>query len=133
MIQGSMVPKKKSTVLDGDTKSTILELIKDLQRRSWKDPLLIFLLGKGGSGKSFTIFTAEKYCHRFCQFISLPFEETSIYLTEMTGSTATLLEGITLHVATHFESTKKINGVDRSEWESVRILVIDECSFCAQQ
>lgn len=43
----------------------------------------------------------------------------------MTGSAAALLNGITLYLATHFESTKKINDVDRSEWESVRILVID--------
>ena len=122
-----------STVLDGNTKSTLSDLIKDLKRRSGKDQLLMFLSGKGGSGKSFTIFAAEKYCHRFCQFMSLPFEKTSIYLTAMTGSAAALLNGITLHLATHFESTKKINDVDRSEWESVRILVIDECSFCSQQ
>ena len=38
------------------------------------------------------------------------------------------VKGATLHPATHFDSTKKITDVDRNEWESVRMLVIDECS-----
>ena len=40
---------------------------------------------------------------------------------------------MTLYSATHFESIKKINNVDRNEWESVRVLVIDECSYCSQE
>ena len=51
----------------------------------------------------------------------------------MTGSPAALLNGVTFHSATHFESAnKQISDTDRKEWEGVRILVIDECSFCSQ-
>lgn len=57
--------KVVSTVLDSNIKSTLSDLIKDLKRRSGKDQLLMFLSGKGGSGKSFTIFAAEKYLSPF--------------------------------------------------------------------
>ena len=41
---------------------------------------------------------------------------------------------MTLHSAAHLESAnKQISDTDRKEWEGVRILVIDECSFCSQQ
>ena len=40
---------------------------------------------------------------------------------------------MTFHSATRLESVKRVTDIDRSEWESVRILVIDECSFCSQQ
>ena len=52
----------------------------------------------------------------------------------MTGSAAALLNGVTLHSAAHFESAnKQISDTERKQWEGVRILVIDECSFCSQQ
>ena len=52
----------------------------------------------------------------------------------MTGSAAVLLNGVIFNSAAHFESAnKQISDTDRKEWESVRILVIDKCSFCSQQ
>ena len=66
----------------------------------------MFLSGKGGSGKSCTIFTIERYCHQFCQYVLIPFEKNTIYITAMTGSAAALIKGVTLHSATGIENTK---------------------------
>ena len=93
----------------------------------------MFLSGRGGAGKIYTIYTIERYCQLFCQFVSIPYEKHTIYLTAMTGSAAALIKGVTLHSATHFEGSKrKITDIDRQEWKSTRILVVDECSFCSQ-
>jgi len=89
----------------------------------------MFLSGRVGFRKIFTIFAAESYCHYFCQFISLPFEKSTIHMDVTTGSTATLLKGVTLYSATHFESIKQITDVYRNEWESAWVLAIDECSY----
>ena len=89
-------------------------LIKDLEKRGARKQSLMFLSGIGGSGKSYTIYTIERYCHLFCQFVSIPYEKQTIYLTTMTGSTAILIKGITLHSATNFEGSKrKITDLDR--------------------
>ena len=93
----------------------------------------MFLSGKGGSGKSYTIFTIERYYHYFCQSVSISFENNSIFLTAMTGLAAELIKGITLHSATAIENKKfKINDEKRDAWTKVRMLVIDEISFCRQ-
>ena len=81
-------------------------LVKDLKKLGGKTHLLMFLSGKGGSGKSYTIFTIERYCHHFCQCVSLPFEKNTIYITAMTGSAAALIKGVTLHSATGIENIK---------------------------
>ena len=103
----------------GTTKNGLPDTIQRVKKGGHKDQLLMFLSGKVGFRKSFTIFAAESYCHYFCQFILLPFEKSTIHMTVMTGSTAALLKGTTLYSATHFESTKQITNVDRNEWESV--------------
>ena len=41
----------------------------------------------------------------------------------MTCSAAALLKGV--HAATYFESTTNITDIDRNEWESTRVIVID--------
>ena len=62
-----------SNILNDDGKKTLHSLVKDLMNMGGKKYLLISILGKGGSGKSYTIFTIERYCHYFCQYVSLPF------------------------------------------------------------
>ena len=51
----------------------------------------------------------------------------------MTGVAVALIKGITLHSATGIEKKKfKINDEKRNELTKVRMLVIDEISFCRQ-
>ena len=102
-----------------------------MKKKGGKSHLLMFLSGKGGSGKSYVISVAQRYCHTFCQYASIPYDDTSIYFTAMTGCAAVLLKGLTLHSATNFESTTKtrISDEERYKWMHVIILVIDETSF----
>ena len=94
------------------SKDDIAKLIKEL-KKCGKSHLLMFLSGQGGSGKSYVISVAQRYCHTFCQYASIPYDNTSIYLTAMTGCAAALIKGVTLHSATNFESTnKKISDAD---------------------
>ena len=123
--------KLLSSVLDLKSKENIAKLIKELKMKGGKSHLLMFLSGQGGSGKSYVISVAQRYCHTFCQYASIPYDDTSIYFTAMTGCAAVLLKGLTLHSATNFESTTKIRISDeeRYKWMHVIILVIDEISF----
>lgn len=44
----------------------------------------------------------------------------------MTYSAVTILNQVTSHPATHIEIVQSVTGdIDKSEWESVRILVTD--------
>jgi len=55
-------------------------------------------------------FKIERYCHYFCQSISITFEKNTIFLTVMIGIAVALIKGITLYSATGIENKKfKIN------------------------
>ena len=95
-----------SNILNDDRKKTLNSLVKDLMKMGGKKHLLMFLSGKGGSGKSYTIFTIERYCHHFCQYVSLPFEKNTIYITAITGSAAALIKDVTLLSATGIKNKK---------------------------
>ena len=45
-----------SIVLNIDTQKSLRLLIKDLEKRGARKQLLMFLSGRGGSGKSYTIY-----------------------------------------------------------------------------
>ena len=84
-----------SNVLNDVTKKTLKLLVEDLKRCGGKGHLIMFLSGKGGSGKSYTVFAIEKSCCYFCQYVSMPFEKNTILLTAMTGCAAALIKGVT--------------------------------------
>ena len=120
-------------VLNDITKKTLKLLVEDLKRCGGKGNLIMFLSGKGGSGKSYTVFTIEKYCCYFCKYVSIPFEKNTILLTAMTGCAVALIKDVTLQTATGIENKQyKINDDKRSDWKGVRMMMIDEISFCKQ-
>ena len=59
--------------------------------------LIMFLSGKGRYDKGYTSFAIERYCHLFCQYVSIQFGKKPIYLTTITGSAAALIKDVTLH------------------------------------
>ena len=63
--------KVLSKVLNNSSRKSLSRLVKELKKKGGKHHLLMFLSGKGGSGKSFTINTIERYCHQFCQYVSV--------------------------------------------------------------
>ena len=79
--------------LNFKSKEKIEKLVKELKKRGGKSHLIMFLSGKGGSGKSYVILVVEKYCHRFCRYASIVYDDKSIYLIAMTGSAAALIKG----------------------------------------
>ena len=51
----------------------------------------------------------------------------------MTWCAAALIQGVNLHSATGIENKRyKINDDKRNEWKAVRMMIIDEISFCKQ-
>ena len=82
----------------------------------------MFPSGQGDHGKIYVLSALSA---------SLLYDNTPIYLTEMMGCTAALIEGLTPHSATKFESKKKTRISDgaRYEWVNVIIFVIDKISF----
>ena len=92
-----------STALNLKSKEDIAKLVKELKKKGGKSHLLMFLSGRGVSGKSYVISVTEKYCHKFCQYASIVYDNTTIYLTAMTECATVLINGTTLHSATSFE------------------------------
>ena len=68
----------------------------------------MFLSGQGGSRKIYVILVAQRYCHTFCQYASILYDNIPIYLTEMRRCTVALIKGLTLHSDTNFKSKKKL-------------------------
>ena len=52
--------------LDLKSKEDMAKLVKKLKKKGGKSHLLMFLSGQGGSGKSYVISVAQRYCHTFC-------------------------------------------------------------------
>jgi len=104
------------------------ELIKILEQHGAMQQLVMFLTGPAGCGKSTCVELAQKYCHKFCQLASLPFDETTFYFTASTGSSACLFGGTAIHSAAHLAKTR-ITDALCEDWKHVKILVIDEVSF----
>ena len=104
-----MYKNKKITVnsFKLEPKEDIAKVVKELKKRSKKKGnYWYFLSGQGGSWKSYVISVAQRYCHKFCQYASILYDNTSIYLTKMTGCAAALTKGLTRHSAINFESKK---------------------------
>ncbi len=95
-------------------------------------PLVMFLTGAGGSGKSQVINAIRAYAKKFCVELKHPFTRRTIVVTALTGVAATSINGETLASATHIMK-KHITGDHISEWTDTRLLIVDEVSFATAQ
>jgi len=90
--------------------------------------LVLFLTGAGGTGKSKVINEVLLYCQEYCEQIQVPFTDRTIVVTALTGVAAVLINGETLHSATHVYS-KTVNEDMIKRWHDVRLVIVDEISF----
>jgi len=93
--------------------------------------LVLFLTGAAGAGKSKVINEILSYCKEYCEQIMVPFTDRTIVVTALTGVAAVLINGETLHSATHVYN-KKITAEMIERWQDARLLIIDEISFATQ-
>jgi len=120
-----------SQTLTGSSTSTTNtnDLIEQLEARGGMVQLLMFLTGAAGSGKSTGIMVAQRFCFEFCQAVGNLWSDSSFLFTAYTGSAASLFGGITIVSHAHLKRKGPLTEDEIREWESVRILVIDEISF----
>ena len=77
--------------------------ITKLKANGANDRSLMFLTGLAGSGKYTGINLAWTFCFEFGQYTSLMFDDESFYFTAITGSAASLFQGITLASVAHLQ------------------------------
>ena len=102
-----------------------LQLLKDLNGRS---EMRLFLSGAGGTGKSNVIDHVVSHCENFCKNTHAPFTDGTIVVTALTGVAAVLIEGETLHSASHVWCKHITSDVIQS-WSDARLAIVDEVSF----
>ncbi len=103
--------------------------MRKLEARGGQEQLLLFLTGPAGSGKSTAMRVAEKFCYEFCLAVGVMWSDTTFLCSAYTGSTASLIGGVTNSKATYLNLQRQIYEDDINEWKDVRILVNNEVSF----
>ena len=124
----SKLGKMLSSSLRCDCVAERNALIRQLEKMGGNRQLVMFLTGPAGCGKSTSVELSQKYCHKFCQMVDLPFDDKTFYFTSTTGSSAALFGGMTIHSAAHLNK-KYITEDLCIDWERIIILIIDELSF----
>jgi hypothetical protein len=122
------VRRATAAALEAEELSTVDHTRAALRRLGGQTQLKMFLTGAGGCGKSHVIFAARKFCHRFSQRAGVIFDANTFFLTAYVGSAAAIWGGITTHTAAHMNK-KRVTDAQLKEWETVRILVVDEVSY----
>jgi len=117
-----------NVTLDSEMRTLMEDTTRKLKARGAKEQLIMLLTGPAGCGKSTSVQLAQQYCHSFCMAVAVAFDDITFYFTSTTGSSAALFGGMTIHSAAHMNKTN-ISDALRSEWDNVRILIIDEISF----
>lgn len=105
-------------------------LIKLSGRNGPTSPLVAFIHGPGGSGKTTAIDLVKRYCEEFCNYLKYAFTADTLVMTALTGVAATLLLGDTVHKAVHLNQ-KLLYAEQVERWKLARMLIIDEISFAA--
>ena len=110
--------------------SELQQLIKQLKAMGGKEQLLLFLTGMAGAGKSSGLTVAQAFCFEFSKAVGIRWHENTFLFTAYTGAAASLFGGRTTTKATYAaKELDRITDDDIKEYESVRILVLDEISF----
>ena len=110
--------------------SELQQLIKQLKAMGGKEQLLLFLTGMAGAGKSSGLTVAQAFCFEFSKAVGIRWHENTFLFTAYTGAAASLFGGRTTTKATYAaKDLDKITDDDIKEYESVRILILDEISF----
>ena len=128
----SSVHKQVGVSISMDDNSELVDDIKQqLIARGGRDQLLLFLTGPAGAGKTTAIKAAERFCFEFCSSCNIIWTDTSFFYTAYTGSAASAFGGRTIVKASGMFMTT-VTELQRLEWSSVRVLVIDEISFMTE-
>jgi len=99
----------------------------------------VFVTGGAGSGKSFFVKTIiERLRHRFCDKDP---NHKKIGITSMTGSSALLIGGTTLHSFLGIGITRDVDGMmtrigkygKKRVWKKLDVLIIDEVSMLSRE
>ena len=126
--RNKIMKRYTNTALSIEENQSLATTKKLLQSRGGKEQLRLFLTGPAGAGKTTAIKAAETFCYRFCQSTGIPWTPTTFFYTAYTGSAASAFGGRTIIKASGMKS-QRITATQRMEWETCRILVIDEISF----
>ncbi len=113
----------------GESSKEIADIVRKLEARGGQEQLFLFLTGPAGSGKSTAMRVAKQFCYEFCLAVGVMWSDTTFLFTAHTGSTASLIGGVTISKAAYLNLQRQIDKYDIHEWKDVRILVIDEVSF----
>ena len=107
-----------------------LELLSETHKRIDK-PLIMFVHGAAGSGKTALVDLAIMYAKSYCKLVWPDFTNTerAITVTAMTGVAATLLQGQTTHTALYLNQKVEITPQQIELWRLIRMVIIDEISF----
>ena len=100
--------------------------------RGTQEPLILFLHGPGGSGKSTCVELVVEYARDFCRLLEHPFTSRTIIVTAMSGVAATLLMGETTHSVFGL-NREKISSEEIEKFADTWLSFIDEISFAGKQ
>jgi hypothetical protein len=106
----------------------LLRELKKLSGIRHSRQLILFMTGAGGSGKTRVINSVMAYAKGFCKALNYRFDKRMIVLKALTGVTATLINGETIHSAAKL-NFKTIKAEHIAEWKFVRLVIVDEISF----
>ena len=96
--------------------------------------LVCFLHGPGGSGKSAVIDLLMEYAKLYCTNVEEEFNQYTIVVTALSGVAATIINGRTVHSATHMnKNLRNIPPEEKEKWKHTRLLIIDEISFASKE
>ena len=98
------------------------------------EQLICCLHGPAGSGKSTVIELVLLYTKEYCSYLpNVIFCHNTIVVTAMTGVTATLICGETMHGALFLNQKHEIEPEQIELWEDTHLLIIDEIIICEQE
>jgi hypothetical protein len=101
-----------------------------LQGKGAVQQLLMCVTGPGGSGKSHVVKCCRLYCKQFCDALGKPFNFSVFPITATTNAAASLLQGLTIHMAAMLNSSKvQMEDCIDVTWTITKVLIIDEISL----
>jgi hypothetical protein len=65
---------------------------------------------------------AKKFCYEFCLTVGVMWSDATFLFSAYTGSTASLLGGVTISMDAYLNLQRQLNKDNINEWKDVRIL-----------